>query len=462
MTRRAARHRGRGRLGADRRRRRRRPGDDRHRPRVVRRGLRPRAGAGLRRARADRTADRPPAARQPDRRHLRRPRAVRRRRPSWPTPTRCSWPIPAPARARTTTSQRGSRTGRGSSRSACCSASCRCGSRTGRCSSRRWRWAERLVLVQVVALTLGLAFAPGTLDSYPIDNPLGIETPHGLFLALQAIGSHPAARVRGPGRGRDRRALPPGARPRAAAAEDARRRGPRRGAGVPARPGRPHRLRRPGRRRRAIPVAVACVLLAAGLAVLRYRLYDIDRLITRTLSWVALTALLVAAYAALVLAGQAVFSSLAGGSNLAIAVSTLVVAALFLPLRVPRPACRRPPLLPAPLRRPAHPRRVRCAAPGAGRARRAEHRPAGRRGRNLAIAVSTLVVAALFLPVRRRVQRFVDRRFYRRRYDAARTLDAFGARAAAGGRPRDAARPTCGRSSTRRCNPRMSPSGSVA
>jgi hypothetical protein len=107
--------------------------------------------------------------------------------------------------------------------------------------------------------------------------------------------------------------------------------------------------------------ALMLIPAAVGLAILRYRLYEIDRVISRTLVYAALTLILGAAYVALVLAGQAVFSSFAGGSD-------------------------------------------------------------------LAIAASTLVVAALFLPLRSRVQRLVDRRFYRRRFDAQGTLAAFGSR----------------------------------
>ncbi len=104
----------------------------------------------------------------------------------------------------------------------------------------------------------------------------------------------------------------------------------------------------------ALPISV-------GIAVLRYHLYEIDVIIRRTLVYGAVSVLLAATYAAIVIGLQALLSSVAGGSN-------------------------------------------------------------------LAIAVSTLAVAALFLPVRSRVQRFVDRRFYRRRYDAQRTMEAFGAR----------------------------------
>lgn len=101
---------------------------------------------------------------------------------------------------------------------------------------------------------------------------------------------------------------------------------------------------------------MALIPLSVGVAILRYRLYDIDRIISRTVAYGAVTALLVAGYAGAVV----VFRAVLPGQN------------------------------------------------------------------DLAVVASTLGVAALFNPVRRRVQGAVDRRFNRERYDAERIVDAFG------------------------------------
>ena len=108
-------------------------------------------------------------------------------------------------------------------------------------------------------------------------------------------------------------------------------------------------------------VATALVPLSIGVAILRYRLYDIDRIISRTIGWALVTGLLVAVFAGAVLALQALLSGVT-------------------------------------------------------------------QGQTLAVAASTLIAFALFQPLRRRVQRAVDRRFDRARYDGERTAAAFAER----------------------------------
>ena len=80
-------------------------------------------------------------------------------------------------------------------------------------------------------------------------------------------------------------------------------------------------------------VTTPLIPVAIGIAILRYRLYDIDRIISRTVSYAVMTLTLAVVFIGVVLGLTAVFESFTGGNTVAVAASTLIVAALFQPLR---------------------------------------------------------------------------------------------------------------------------------
>ena len=128
--------------------------------------------------------------------------------------------------------------------------------------------------------------------------------------------------------------------------------------------------------------AALLIPISVGVAILRYRLYDVERVISRTIVYAALTLILGAAYTGLVLAGQALFSTFAGGLE----PGDRRVDARgggAVPAGAPsRAGLRRPALLPAPLRRAAHAGRVRGAVAAGARPGGARRRPERRRRRD--------------------------------------------------------------------------------
>jgi hypothetical protein len=238
---------------------------------------------------------------------------------------------------------------------------------TGRLPSRRWRWLAWLTAAWMLLTVVTGAFASGALLDVlgPIENPLGIDGLTGVYATLLLFVSPLLT---------------------AAAAFSLFVR-LRRAVGVERQQIKwfayaavatvsastlanviPRVIDTPLWFKRAgfvLNVAfVPAIPVSIGIAILRYHLYDIDIIINRTLVYGSLTATLLAVYFGGVATTQAIFRTITGH----------------------------------------------------------EEQP------QLAIVVSTLVIAALFNPLRRRIQSFIDRRFYRSKYDARKTLEAFSAK----------------------------------
>jgi hypothetical protein len=233
----------------------------------------------------------------------------------------------------------------------------------GRLPSARWRWFARLsaFLTFVGAVLAALSPGPIILGLSAIPNPLGIEglpnaykLVQALMLVLLAVSVASLLMRRGYARGVERQQTKWFTYTSAVAAS---------GAILDYIISEPLELVWLGLVGHALVlVGLAGIPIAMGIAITRYRLYEIDLIINRTLVYGSLTATLVALYFIVIVVLQRVFVLLTGQQS------------------------------------------------------------------TLAIVASTLLIAALFTPLRRRIQGFIDRRFYRSNYDAKKTLEAFSAK----------------------------------
>jgi hypothetical protein len=237
---------------------------------------------------------------------------------------------------------------------------------TGAPPSPRWRALAWIIVLAASVHAVSTALAPGRLQDYPFRNPAGIEAAG--WLSVVAEGSllilvvplillaaaSLFARMR-----------------RASAVERQQIKWFAYAAAVMAlflvAANASRVLGEPGTTIEALSFVLFVLVFSGipvsmGVAILRYRLYDIDVIINRTLVYGALTAVLALVYGGSIVALQYVFRTLTGEDS------------------------------------------------------------------QLVVVASTLAIAALFNPLRGRVQTFVDRRFYRKKYDAALTLQSFGAR----------------------------------
>ena len=208
----------------------------------------------------------------------------------------------------------------------------------GRPLSRRWRWVVVYGLLVVVLAVSGNMFAPGPLDDYPtIKNPFGVaalETARPLFEIANGPGVLLAAILAVASSFLRYRRSSPGVR------AQLRWFGAATGFTISmfalAILGSAEALDLPTLSDFGWIggiVSLSLILIAIGIAVLRYRLYEIDRIISRTIGWALVTGILVAVFAGLVVGLQAVLSPVTDENTLAVAASTLLVAAVFQPLR---------------------------------------------------------------------------------------------------------------------------------